>query len=368
MSRAGAAGVALAAVAAGLALSCAWGREPRAAPAAEPSAAAALTPRQLAGQRVVCGFDGRRAPRSLLRVAERGELAGVILFEDNVRSRGQVARLAGALQATRRPEGLRQPVIVSVDQEGGLVKRLPGPPQASAAVMGARGPAFARGQGEATGASLAAAGINVDLAPVLDVARPGGFIADQRRAFGSKPGRVARAGTAFAEGLQAAGVAATAKHFPGLGATADNTDLRPSSIRLGAGTLRRVDERPYESFAAAGGRLVMVSSARYPRLGAGMLPASQSRRITTGELRGRLGFTGVSITDSLETPGARGGSGDAKVAVRAAAAGSDLLLYVHCDAAMRAATALRRAVISGTLDRASFERSVERVLALRGSL
>jgi beta-N-acetylhexosaminidase len=292
----------------------------------------------------------------------------VILFADNVRSKAQVGRMSAALQATPRPEGLRQPVIVSVDQEGGLVKRLPGPPKTSAAVMGARGPEFARRQGEATGASLASGGVNVDLAPVLDVARPGGFIADQRRAFGAKPGRVATVGTAFAEGLQSAGVAATAKHFPGLGSTDDNTDLRPASIPLKAGVLRSVDERPYRAFADARGKLVMVSSARYPALGTGKLPASQSRRVTTGELRGRLGFTGVSITDSMETPAARAGSTPAKVAVRAAAAGSDILLYVHCDAALRASTAIRRALNSGRLDRVRFEAAVERVLALRASL
>ncbi|MGZ5330119.1 MAG: glycoside hydrolase family 3 N-terminal domain-containing protein [Solirubrobacterales bacterium] len=376
MSRAGLAGAALAVAAVTVALSCGGGEGPAAAPSAEPaaelpaepSAAVGLTPRQLAGQRIVCGFDGRRAPRSLLRVVERGELAGVILFSDNVRSPAQVARLSASLQATARPEALRAPVIVSVDQEGGLVKRLPGPPKSSAATMGARGAAYSRAQGEATGASLSREGVNVDLAPVLDVARPGGFIADQRRGFGSKPGRVASAGTAFAEGLQAAGVAATAKHFPGLGSTADNTDLRPASIRLGAGPLRSVDMRPYEAFAAAGGKLVMVSSARYPGLRSGRLPASQSRRVTTGELRGRLGFDGVSITDSLETPAAQAGSTPANVAIRVAAAGSDLLLYVHCDAALRGATALRRALGSGRLGRGAFERSVERVLALRGSL
>jgi beta-N-acetylhexosaminidase len=344
------------------------GPEAASTEASAPTALEGLTARQLAGQRIVCGFDGRRAPQSLLRVVERGELAGVILFADNVRSKQQVARMSAALQATARPEGLRQPVIVSVDQEGGLVKRIPGPPKSSAAVMGARGPAYARRQGGATGASLAAAGINVDLAPVLDVARPGGFIADQRRAFGAKPGRVATVGTAFAQGLQSTGVAATAKHFPGLGASDDNTDLRPASITLKAGALRSVDERPYKSFVAAGGKLVMVSSARYPALGTGKLPASQSRRVTMGELRERLGFTGVSITDSMETPAARAGSSTAKVAVRAAAAGSDILLYVHCDAALRASTALRRSLNSGKLDRAEFEAAVERVLALRASL
>jgi beta-N-acetylhexosaminidase len=331
-------------------------------------AAADLTPRQLAGQRIVCGFDGRSAPASLLGAISAGELAGVILFDDNVRSRAQVSRMAAAIQATDRPPGLRDPVLISVDQEGGQVKRLPGPPKFSAEEMGARGADSARSQGAATGMSLESAGVNLDLAPVLDVARPSGFIADQDRGFSSKAGRVATAGVAFAEGLQTARVAATAKHFPGLGSTSANTDLRPATIPLSAKALRSIDERPYEAYVAAGGKVVMVSSARYPALGGPSLPASQSRRITTGELRTRLGFQGVSITDSLETPGARGGASAAKVAVRAAAAGSDILLYVHCDAGVRAARALRRALASGKLDQERFRQSVDRVLALRATL
>jgi len=359
-------------LAAAAALAGPW-READEDPATAVAAASAsvvldLSPKQLSGQRVVCGFDGRRAPGGLLRVLRRGELAGVILFEDNIGSRRAVRRMTRAIQATNRPPGLRDPLLISVDQEGGLVKRLSGPPTSSAAAMGARGSAYSRRQGAATGRSLRGVGVNVDLAPVLDVARPGGFIAEQLRGFGSKPGRVAAAGVAFAQGLEAEGVAATAKHFPGLGSTSQNTDLRPATIRLGAGTLRRVDEKPYESFIAADGDLVMVSSARYPALGTGRLPASQSKAVVNRELRGRLGFEGVTITDSLEAPGARAGAGPAKVATRAAAAGSDLLLYVHCDAGMRAALALRRGLTSGKLQREAFERSVDRILELRATL
>ena len=362
--------VGIAAAAAALAVaSIAWAlpgsEETESRPLAVP---AGLSDRQLAGQRIVCGFDGRRPPSGLVQAIGAGEVGGVILFADNVSSRAQVRSLTDGLQAVQRPAGLQQPLIVSIDQEGGQVKRLPGPPSMSAAEMGRRGAKIARAQGAATGASLARAGINVDLAPVLDVARPRGFIADQRRGFAAKPGRVASVGTAFAAGLQSRGVAATAKHFPGLGATAANTDLRPSRIGLGAGKLRRVDEAPYRSFIAAGGKLVMVSSARYPRLGTGKLPASQSRPLISAELRERLRFTGVTISDSLEAPGARAGGGPAKVALRAASAGTDLLLYVHCDAAAKAAGVLANALTGGRLDRASFEASVERVLALRATL
>jgi beta-N-acetylhexosaminidase len=112
----------------------------------------------------------------------------------------------------------------------------------------------------------------------------------------------------------------------------------------------------------------MVSTAHYPALDGGALPASSSRQITTDELRGRLGFQGVTISDSLETPAATAGAGPAEVALRSAAAGIDLLLYVHCDAGAKAAGVLANALEAGTLDRAAFEASVDRILSLRAGL
>jgi beta-N-acetylhexosaminidase len=98
------------------------------------------------------------------------------------------------------------------------------------------------------------------------------------------------------------------------------------------------------------------------------VPASQSAAIVTGELRQRLGFQGVTISDSLEAPGATAGAGPAEVALRAAAAGTDLLLYIHCDAGAKAAGVLANALEAGSLDRAAFEASVDRILALRATL
>ncbi len=114
-----------------------------------------------------------------------------------------------------------------IDQEGGLVRRLPAPPTRSAADLGAEGPRAARAAGRAAGRALAAAGINVDLAPVADVARPGSALEADGRTFGRSPGRVAGAATAFADGLREGGVAAAAKHFPGIGAARVSTDEAP---------------------------------------------------------------------------------------------------------------------------------------------
>src|SRR3954451_7260657 len=138
---------------------------------AAPDPVAGLSDAQLAGQRVVVGFDGTRAPEAVLRRAAAGELGGVILFARNVSSRSQVRSLTADLQAAagRAPGG--RPLLVMIDQEGGQVSRLPGPPRRSPAEVGRSGSeAVARSEGRATGRSLQGVGINLDLAPVVDVA------------------------------------------------------------------------------------------------------------------------------------------------------------------------------------------------------
>jgi beta-N-acetylhexosaminidase len=232
--------------------------------------------------------------------------------------------------------------------------------------MGARGPAFSRDQGRRTGANLRNLGANVDLAPVLDVARPGGTIADTERGFGSTAARVAATAVPFAEGLQAEGVAATAKHFPGLGSARLNTDFAVQRIGLSKSALRSVDEAPYRRFIAGGGELVMLGTAIYPAFSE--QPAAFTRAIASGELRTRLGFKGVSITDALETVAVRDFGGPARAGRAAARAGVDLLLFTDPGAAADAGRALLRGLRAGSMSRASFERSVGRVLRLRHRL
>jgi beta-N-acetylhexosaminidase len=331
-----------------------------------PSAVSRLPLAGLAGQRIVAGFSGTGVPGPVARMIRRGELAGVILFAENLPSRAAGRRLTRQLQAIPRPPGLRAPLLVMADQEGGQVKRTGGAPTASAVEMGAAGAAFSRDQGHATAENLRAAGVNVDLAPVLDVARPGGTIAETERGFGSTAARVAATAVPFAAGLQDGGVAATAKHFPGLGAAAGNTDIAAQRIGLSRQTLRAVDEAPYRRFVDGGGAMVMLSSAIYPAFSP--RPAAFARPLATGELRSRLGFAGVSITDALESAAVREFGGPAKAGLAAASAGTDLLLFVDYWAGARAGHALLRALRAGTLNRNAFEVSAGRVLRLRHRL
>lgn len=331
-----------------------------------PSVVGGLPAGQLAGQRIVLGFAGTEPPVLVERMISTGKVAGVVLFADNLPSRSAGERLIRRLQAIPRPPGLRDPLLVMTDQEGGLVKRVGGAPAASARTMGARGAAFSRGQGRLTAIGLRNLGFNVDLAPVLDVARPGGTIAETDRGFGSTAADVARTAVPFAAALQGGGVAATGKHFPGLGSARLNTDEAVQRIDLAKPTLREVDEAPYRRFAEAGGDVVMLSTAIYPALSP--QPAAFSRPIATGELRKRLGFRGVSITDALDTVAARAFGDPNRVAKAAAGAGADLLLYTDPGEAIQAQRALLHALRAGTLSRVSFEEAVGRVLRLRRRL
>ena len=347
------------------ALGVALGKSP-APGVSEPDVAETLSAKHLAGERIVVGISGTSVSAGLRSVIREGRIAGVVLFAENFPSRAAGKRLVARLQGIPRPPKLRDPLLIMVDQEGGLVKRVSGAPTASAREMGARGASFSAEQGRRTAANLRDVGVNVDLAPVLDVGRPGGVIAETERSFGSTAARVGETAIPFAKALQAGGVVATGKHFPGFGAARENTDFSVERIDLSKQKLRAVDEKPYAAFEAAGGEMVMLSTAIYPAFSDD--PAAFTRAIATGELRNRLGFEGVSITDALETPAVEDFGGTAKVAVAGARAGVDLLLFARLGPAERAWRVLVEKLRAGKLDRAEFEKSVQRVLDLRGEL
>jgi beta-N-acetylhexosaminidase len=338
----------------------------RRAPRTERSLAEQLPLPQLAGERIVAALSGTSVPPRLRAAIRDGHLAGVVLFADNFPSRATGRRLIRELQAIPRPRLPRAPLLVMVDQEGGQVVRVSGPPSVSAREMGERGAAFSRRQGRLTATNLREVGVGVDLAPVLDVGRPGGVIAATERSFGATAARVSATAVPFAQGLEAGGVLATAKHFPGFGAATENTDFAVQRIALPKARLRAVDEAPYRSFIGAGGRMVMLSTAIYPAFSEA--PAAFTRSIATGELRRRLGFRGVSITDALETTAVEDFGGPGQAAVAAARAGADLLLFTDLAGAEAARRALLAKLRARRLDRDEFETAAQRVLRLRSEL
>ncbi|GAA2332342.1 beta-N-acetylhexosaminidase [Streptomyces kunmingensis] len=372
LSRRGALLAGTAALATGLGLA---GSTAAAVPVPErsPSPLPALTPAQRAGRCVIHSYPGLTPPAALMDAIKEGRTAGVIFFAENIESLSQIGDVVRAMNEAHASGPGTAPLLLMTDQEGGKVRRLPGEPVMSAKDVGAstERESKAESTGSAAGLNLAGVGMNVNLAPVLDVHRTTGDFADRYgRSYSKDPETVGTCGSAFITAQQNVGVAATAKHFPGLGpAAADqNTDLGPVTLTTSASTLRGVDEMPYRAAISAGTKLVMLSWAVYRALDAGR-PAGLSPTVV-GALRNRLGFTGVTITDALEAKALAAYGSTARRAVLAAAAGMDLLLCSARDVTQgeEAATALAEALEDGTLDPAVFEAGAARVDALRAGV
>ena len=347
-------------------------------PPSSPPGLPKLSAAQLAGQRVIYSYPGLTPPASLLRWITEGEVGGVIFFSQNISSEAQIASVITELRhanASPRNPLRKDPLLLMTDQEGGEVRRLPGEPVLSQKLIGesARPAAVARAAGTGAGKHRAGVGMNVNLAPVLDVYRsPGDFDDQFQRSYSTDPHVVSRLGADFVKAQQAAGVAATVKHFPGLGAAAptQNTDERPVTLNVPVSQLRAVDEYPYRAAIAAGVKLVMVSWAIYPALDP-RLPAGLSTAIVGGELRERLGFTGVTITDALEA-GALQPFGTIRNRARMAAqAGMDLILCSGQKAGegAQARSALEKVYNGdGATAKTAFQASVQRILTLKTGL
>jgi beta-N-acetylhexosaminidase len=331
---------------------------------------------QLAGQRVIYSYAGLTPPRSLLEAIHAGEAGGVIFFAPNISSRSQIRAVIAQLQQAALSSPQHRKLLMMTDQEGGQVRRLPGAPTLSEKQIGASANsiALARSAAEGAGRNLASAAINVNLAPVLDVYRqPGNFIDEFGRSYSNSGANVAALGEAFISSQQQTGVAATAKHFPGLGAAirSQNTDLTPVTLNISLNTLRTVDEAPYRAAVAAGIKLVMTSWAIYQALDAHR-PAGLSSAVIQRELRGRLGFRGVTITDGIEAGAVTPYGGLAKRSVLAAAAGADLILCAAPNPddntpqiGFTVRDAIAAAIADGQLSRSSADQASSRILALR---
>jgi beta-N-acetylhexosaminidase len=314
------------------------------------------------GQRIVTGMKGTHPSPALSRRVRRGEVGGVILFGWNVVSPARARRAIAALQSAASG-GARPPLLIMTDQEGGSVRRFGSLPSTlSARRMGAD-PARAGREGSRTGRALSTVGVNVDLAPVADIPHFAGHFLGSR-AFGRSAERVTTAAAAFAGGLRRAGVAATAKHFPGLGYARSNTDYGRVRITNREPALR-ADYRPFETLVRGATPLVMISNAAYRALDPSDRPACMSRRIVEGELRGVAGFEGVTISDALGSP--------AVTRVRnryreIANAGVDMLLFGSERASRTAYRRLARAAHRHTLDPDRNGAAAERIRALKAAL
>jgi beta-N-acetylhexosaminidase len=330
-------------------------------PAGDPSLA------RLAEAILVPPFPGVTVPGWLLAALDRG-LAGVTLFGPNVSDPAQLAALTSQLR-----NAADEPVI-AIDEEGGDVTRMAhrtGSPYPGNAALGAVDDAELTTEiYRALGFDLAAAGINTNLAPSADVNSAADNPVIGTRSFGADTDLVARHAAAAVTGLQSAGVAACAKHFPGHGSTRDDSHHMIAAVDGDLDQLRRRDLPPFAAAIAAGVQAVMPGHLLVPGLTGG-LPATWSAAALTGLLRGELGFTGAIVSDALEMRAVSDPHGVPEAAVRTVAAGADLLcLGRDQDEQMYLAvrTALAAAVTEGRLPADRLEEAGRRVSALRSWL
>lgn len=328
---------------------------------------------QLIGQTIVGSFAGYMPEAEVLGAIGRGHLGGVTLYRHlNMRDPAQVRTLTDTLQKAAN-DGEQPRLLVAADQEGGTLIALPGttPFPGNMALGATRSPELARRMGRAVGLELAAMGVNVNYAPVCDVnVNPRNPVIGVR-SFGEDASLVATLGAAVVEGLQSAGVAATAKHFPGHGDTEQDSHLGVPVVPHDLERLLKVELPPFVEAVRTGVKLVMTSHVALPALTAGEnVPATLSPEILGGLLRDYVGFTGLIISDAMDMAGVRQGLSMASASVKAVQAGVDLLLFGPADRNDTDVVhkALAEAVRSGAIPAQDIERSLDRILALKSWL
>jgi beta-N-acetylhexosaminidase len=324
---------------------------------------------RLIGQKLIVSMNGTSPSASILSRARRGTIGGVIIHRSNFVSAANLRAITTRLQRAAAAGGQPE-LLIAVDQEGGPVKTVPWiPPTISPGRMGELDSNdTARRQGRRTGAALLELGVNTDLAPVVDVpASTASFMYLQGRTWSFSAARTARLSNAFATGLANGGTLASMKHFPGLGFAKLNTDTNVVRITATASQLSP-GLKPYRAAVANRVPLVMLSNAVYEAYDRGKA-AGWSRRIGYKLLRAELAFRGVTITDSLDGAAHARGIATNALAIRAAKAGTDLLLLTGSEASSRSVyRSLLAAASDGTIRETRLAASYHRIAALKSTL
>ncbi|ROR89704.1 glycoside hydrolase family 3 protein [Nocardioides aurantiacus] len=322
-----------------------------------------LTLREQAGQVIVASWAGTGSPAPLVR---RLHLGGVIAFSGNVESTDQIRRVNGDVRRVVARRGW--PAFVGVDQEGGLVDRVGAPSTGFPAFMAAGAaddPGLTERAARASAAEMRGLGFDVVFAPVADVTVGDGDAAIGSRSAGGDPQQVARQVVAASEGIAAAGVLPVVKHFPGHGSLGADSHAELPVQRRGLRSIERRDLVPFEAAVAAGrdgpvGAPAVLTGHIAVRAVDRGVPASISRKVTTGLLRRDLGFQGLVVTDALDMQGVQRLAPGPRAAVRALRAGADVLLMPPDPRAAR--DAIVRAVRQGDLSRARLAEAAARMV------
>ncbi|SFN06813.1 beta-N-acetylhexosaminidase [Formivibrio citricus] len=331
-----------------------------------------LSLRQKIGQLLMAGFDALTPDAQIENLIRNHHLGGVILFRRNTQTPQQVAALNRRLQ-TINAERSGTPLFIAVDQEGGVVARIENgvtPLPSALAFRTAGTPADCEALTRIANEELCQLGFNVNFAPVLDVNNNPRNPVIGVRAFGETVAEVCEYGLAALRGIQQAGIAATAKHFPGHGDTDVDSHLGLPRVPHDRARLDVVELAPFRAAIAAGVEAIMSAHVVFPAFERDPdTPSTLSHAVLTGLLREELGFRGVVFTDCLEMDAIAKGIGVVEGAVRAFKAGADVLLVSHReDRQIAVIEALVRAVENGEIGEARIDESLARILELKARL
>ncbi|WP_060204446.1 beta-N-acetylhexosaminidase [Sporosarcina koreensis] len=318
------------------------------------------------GRLLIAGFKGKTMSEEIKHLIHTYHIGGIILFGRNIGTPEEILALTNSLQAEAKKAGYETPLLICIDQENGVVRRLgegttliPG-----AMVLGAtHGPTNAKKAGFMTGKELKALGINWNLAPVVDVNNNPKNPVIGVRSFGENPADVAEMAKNSMFGMQEAGVMTTLKHFPGHGDTSVDSHLDLPVIEHGLKRLHAVELVPFKDCIAAGADAVMSAHVYFPALeDKENVPATLSQSVITGLLREELGFDGVITTDCMEMDAIAKRIGTVEGCVQAVEAGVDFVMVSHLhDLQEQAVLRLAEAVGSGRISERRIEESIERI-------
>ena len=329
-----------------------------------------MTIEEKVGQLIMVGFEGTQANEVVKTHIRERFVGGIVLFSRNIQSPKQTAELTNELQRLAQTTARQIPLFIGIDQEGGWVIRL----REGATVLpgnmalGATGSTeLAERAGEITAVELAAVGVNLNFAPVMDVNNNLNNPVIGRRSFGESPELVSRLGVAYLRGLQHNGVLATAKHFPGHGDTTVDSHFDLPTVSHDLERVHALELQPFRAAIDADVAAIMTAHIIYPALDPDR-PATLSPTVLTDLLRKELGFDGLLITDDMEMKAidARYQSGEA--AVMAVEAGADIVMVLWTPAKqIEVFDALLSAVKSGRIPEARLDQSVKRILKSKGA-
>lgn len=327
-----------------------------------------MTIQQMLGQKLVFGFHGTELSEEFVALVKEYKIGNVILFLRNVESADQLRRLCARIQELILAE-TGYPALVIIDQEGGMVTRLP--PEAvnvpSAMALGATAdPENARIASEITIRQLRGLGANFNMAPVLDVNNNPRNPVIGIRSFGDDPQKVAAFGTASLEPYAGSGILCCGKHFPGHGDTAVDSHLGLPRVDKTEEELERLELIPFRRAVEAGISAIMISHVLFPKIDEAEIPCTMSRRIITGLLKEKMGFRGLILTDCMEMGAIRDYYGTPEGVVASIRAGVDLAeISSTIDLERGAAEAVREAALRGDLDMEEIQASVEKILQFK---